>query len=84
MLQVIGARCVAHDFYTIMSWPLERTCWRQFAAQRGDCKKSQTALLNGIIIIIIIIIIFFFFYVHLGFTNLGEVFACVTVFQSNH
>ena len=30
----------------IVSWPLERTCWRQFAAQRGDCKKSRTAPLN--------------------------------------
>ena len=31
--------------------PLER-CWRQFAALRGDCKKSRIAPLNAIIIII--------------------------------
>ena len=50
MLHVIGARCVAREFNTIVPWPLERTCWRQFAAQRGDCKKSRTAPLNAIII----------------------------------
>ena len=51
-LHVIGARCVARDFHTIVPWPLQRTCWRQFVAQRGDCKKSRTAPLNAIIIII--------------------------------
>ena len=50
-LHVIGARCVARDLHTIVPWPLERTCWRQFAAQQGDCKKSRTAPLNAIIII---------------------------------
>ena len=34
-------------------WPLECMCWRQFTAQRGDCKKSRLAPLNAIIIIII-------------------------------
>ena len=57
MLQVIGAQCVAHDFHTIVPWPLECTCWRQFVAQRGDCKKSRTAPLNAVIIIIIIILL---------------------------
>ena len=56
-LHVIGAQCVARDFHTIVPWPLERTCWRQFAAQRADCKKSQTTPLNAIIIIIVIVII---------------------------
>ena len=23
---------VAHDLHTIVPWPLERTCWRQFTA----------------------------------------------------
>ena len=32
-----------------MPWPVECACWRQFAAQRGDCEKSQTAPLNAII-----------------------------------
>ena len=55
MLHVMGARCVARDLHTISPWPLERMCWRQLAAERGDCRKSRTAPLNAIIIIIIII-----------------------------
>ena len=55
-LHVKGAQCVTRDFQTIVPWPLECTCWRQFAAQRGDCKKSRTAPLNAIIIIFNIII----------------------------
>ena len=43
-------RCVARDLHTIVSRPLERTCWRQFAAQWGDCKKSRIGPLNAIII----------------------------------
>ena len=50
-LHVISARCVARDLHTVASEPLERTCWRQFAALWGDCKKSRIAPLNGIIII---------------------------------
>ena len=50
-LHVISARCVTHDLHTNTPWPLERTCWRQFAAQWGDCKKSRIAPLNAIIII---------------------------------
>ena len=34
--------------------PLERTCWRQFTAQWGDCKKSLIGHLNAIIVTIII------------------------------
>ena len=53
-----SARCVARDLHTITPGPLERTCWRQFAALCGDCKKkSRIASLNAIIIIIIIIIV---------------------------
>ena len=37
--------------------PLECTCWRQFTALWGDCKKSRIAPLDAIIIIIIIIIL---------------------------
>ena len=55
MLHVISARCVAHDLHTIAPGPLERACWRRFAALWGDCKKSRIAPLNAIIIIIIII-----------------------------
>ena len=54
----------ASELYDVWLWPLELTCWRQFAAQWGDCKKSRIAPpksriapLNAIIIIIIIIII---------------------------
>ena len=54
---MISARCVAHDLHKIAPGPLERTCWRRFAAQWGDCTKSQIAPLNAITIIIIIIII---------------------------
>ena len=57
MLHVISARCVAGDFHAIAPGPLERTCWRQFAAQWGDCEKSQIAPWNAIITIIITIII---------------------------
>ena len=52
MLHVIGARCAARDFHTIVPWPLERTCWGHFTGQRGDCTKSQTAPLNAVIIVI--------------------------------
>ena len=57
MLHVIDTWCVAHDFLTIVPWPLEHMCWRQFVELRGDCEKSRTAPLNAVIIIIIIIII---------------------------
>ena len=50
-LHVISARCVARDLHTIAPGPLERTCWRQFAALWGDCKKSRITPLNAIIII---------------------------------
>ena len=52
-----STRCVVHDLHTVAPGPLERTCWRRFTAQYGDCKKSQIVPLNAIIIIIIIIII---------------------------
>ena len=35
MLHMISARCVARDLHTTAHLPLERTCWRQFAAQWG-------------------------------------------------
>ena len=43
MLHVMNARRVAFDLHTVASGPLERQCWRQFAAQRGHCKKSRVA-----------------------------------------
>ena len=52
MLHVISARCVARDLHTIAHGPLERTCWRQFAAPQEDCNKSRTAPLKAINIII--------------------------------
>ena len=52
MLHVISAQCVAHDLHSIAPGPLERACWRQFAALWGDCKKSRIAPLNAIIIIL--------------------------------
>ena len=54
MLHVISARCVACDLHMIAPGPLERTCWRRFTAQWGDCKKSPIAPLNVIIIIVIV------------------------------
>ena len=51
---MISARCVAPDLHTVAPGPLERTCWRRFAALWRDCKKSRIAPLNAIIIIIII------------------------------
>ena len=41
MLHVMSTWCVACDLHTIAPWPLEQTCWRQFAAQWGDCKKKK-------------------------------------------
>ena len=46
MLQVISARRVARALRTISSGPLARTCWRRFAAQRGDCKIISTCALE--------------------------------------
>ena len=53
MLHVMSARCVARDLHTIVPRPVEHTCWRSFAAQWGDSKKSQIVPLNVIIIMII-------------------------------
>ena len=55
MLHVMSAQCVAHDLHTIAPWPLERTCWRQFAALWGDCKRSWIVPFSAIFIIFIII-----------------------------
>ena len=52
---MISAWCVSRDLHTVAPGPLERTCWRRFAALWGDYKKSRIAPLNAIIIIIIII-----------------------------
>ena len=54
ILHVISTLCVARDLHTIAPGPLERTCWRQLAAQWEDCKKSRVAPFNAIIIIVII------------------------------
>ena len=37
----------------ITSGPLERVCWKHFAALSGDCKKSRIAPSNAIIVTII-------------------------------
>ena len=57
-LHVISARCVAHYLHTIAPGPLERACWRQFAALWGYCKKSRIAPLSAI---------FFFFFFFLKY-----------------
>ena len=50
---MISAWCVACDLYTIVPWPLEHTCRRQW----GDCtKKSQIAPFNAIMIIILLLL----------------------------
>ena len=49
---MIITRCAARDLHTVAPGAPERTCWRQFVAQGGDCKKSSIAPLNAIIIII--------------------------------
>ena len=54
MMHVISARCVARDLHTIAPGPLKRMCWRQFAAQSGDCKKSRIAPWSAIIILLLI------------------------------
>ena len=39
----ISIWCVARDLRTIAPRPLECTCWRQFAALWGDCKKISNS-----------------------------------------
>ena len=64
MLHVIATRCAAHDSHKIHTWftqnshttepwPPERTCWRQFAMQWGDCKNLKLCL--SIITILIMV-----------------------------
>ena len=43
-LHVKSARSVARNLHTIAHGPLECTCWRQFAAQWGDCKNLKLRL----------------------------------------
>ena len=57
MLHVIRARCAARVLHTIALEPLERTYWRQFAAQWIAPLNAINNNNNKIIIIIIIIII---------------------------
>ena len=52
-----SAQCVAHDLHTVAPGSFERTSWRQFLMQGGDCKRSWIAPPNVNIITIIIIII---------------------------
>ena len=49
MLHMISVRWSAHDLHSVMPGLLERTCWRQFAGQWGDCQKSRIAPLNVLI-----------------------------------
>ena len=44
MLHVMSVRCVARDLHANATWPLQCTCWRQFAAQWGDCKNLELRL----------------------------------------
>ena len=43
-LHLISTRCATRDLHTIVPGPLERTCWRQFAAQWRDCKNFKLCL----------------------------------------
>ena len=68
MLHAMSARRVARDLHTTAPVLLEHTCWRRFAAQRGDCKESRIASSNAIIIIIYLFIylfvsFYFFFFI---------------------
>ena len=51
MLHVMSARCVACFLHTIMPWPLERTCWRQFAARWGDCRNLKMRVLMRLLLL---------------------------------
>ena len=59
MLHVINARCVERHLHTIAPVPLERTCWRRFEAQLGDCKKSRIAPLNAMMMTMMMMITLF-------------------------
>ena len=78
MLHVISARCVARDLHTIALGLLERTCWRRFAAQWGDCKNSRIAPFIAIIINIIIITIIIIVVVVVVVTALVLFVGCLT------
>ena len=43
-LHRISSRCVACDLQTIVPWPFECTCWRQFTAQRGGSRNLKLCL----------------------------------------
>ena len=57
MMHVMSTWCVARDLNTIASRPLEHTCWRRFAAQWGDCKKSRIAPFNALLLLLLLLII---------------------------
>ena len=59
-LHVISARSVARDLHTVAPGLLERTCWRQFTALWGDCKKSRIAPLNAILLLL------YYYYIQLS------------------
>ena len=52
MFHMTSPLCAACDLHTNAPRPLESRCWRQFAAQRGDCKKSRIMPVSAITIII--------------------------------
>ena len=60
MLHIISAGCVACDLHTIAPRPLEHTCWRQFAVQRGNSKNLKLHLLMRLLFFFFFF--FFFFY----------------------
>ena len=41
---MLSAQCIAHDLHMIAPWPLQRICWRQFAAQWTDMKNLVLCL----------------------------------------
>ena len=57
MLHVINTWCVAHNLHTIAPWPLERTCWRQFVALRGDCWNLKLHLSMRLLLLLLLLLL---------------------------
>ena len=52
---VTSTQCVACYLHTIL--PLERTCWKQFVVQWGDCKNLELCLSIGLWLLLLLLLL---------------------------
>ena len=57
MLHVMSDQRFVCDLHMIAPWQLQPTCWRQFALQWGDWKKSRIALFSVIVVVAVVAVI---------------------------